>query len=284
MRINEINPREVAVSKMNRVRTLALGLLSLLVAACDSNVDVVTAASSGGESGSSSAGSGGSSGSGNGGGGSSGAGGAPSVCPPGKDPNCNAYPGMTAPAGTCHADGTCTCNDGFNLTNEGTCLNIDLCTYGFAWSCNGNDTAQVDMGTCHPDGTCTCNPGFVLDDTDRCVSEVCHGGCPAEGDTRCAGVYLQTCDGPGNGCAHHWITTDHCAPTWVCNSDATQCVPPSGACADDADCGCQCACVSGACQCSGSIPPSCKVNADCGPECAGLVCVAGACEKASSHP
>lgn len=43
------------------------------------------------------------------------------VCTPGKDQTCNANLSMSSFAGTCNADGTCTCNAGFTKNAEGKC-------------------------------------------------------------------------------------------------------------------------------------------------------------------
>lgn len=258
-------------------------LVLVLAVSCDGSVFIDPAPGAGGEEGGAGAGGGAGGGAGSIGVSSSGPGGAPGGCTPGDDATCNYYyPEITTVAGTCNADGKCTCFFGDVLGSD-LCLDPNACTPSVD-SCHGNDSAIGILGTCNPDGTCTCNPGFVLDDTGTCVSAVCHGGCPVEGQTRCAGIYLQKCIGPGNGCAHHWLTTDHCNGSLICNSDATHCVPPSGACAADADCACGCTCTNGACVCAGVVPPTCAADADCGPECAGLICKDGACEKASSHP
>jgi hypothetical protein len=214
------------------------------------------------------------------------------VCTPGMDHTCNYLQGLPALAGTCNPDGTCTCNPGFNLVADisvgaGLCIDPTACDpMPGGTGCDGNDSAPVTKGTCNPDGTCTCLPGFVLDDSGRCISAVCHGGCPVEGEMRCAGTFLQTCIGPANGCAHHWLTTDHCLAGGICNSDATKCVAQAGSCGVDAECGCGCSCKPGGgfCVCTGAVPPSCAVDKDCGPVCAGLICTAGKCEQASSHP
>lgn len=219
--------------------------------------------------------------------GTGGAGGA-GVCTPGMDETCNYYyPEMTSVVGVCNPDGTCTCNPGVGIVSgSGLCLDISQCTPPSVNvdSCHGNDTATGILGECQPDGTCICNPGYVLDDTGLCVSAVCHGGCSMLNDTRCAGLYLQVCTGPGNGCDHHWFTTDHCGGGQVCNSDGTHCVSPTGACGVDADCACGCACQSGSCVCGGPFPTDCMVDADCGPPCAGRTCLEGVCQVASSHP
>lgn len=44
------------------------------------------------------------------------------VCTPGMDQTCNASPTMSALAGHCEDNGTCTCNPGYEKTPEGKCL------------------------------------------------------------------------------------------------------------------------------------------------------------------
>lgn len=43
------------------------------------------------------------------------------VCTPGMDQTCNSNPGMSAFAGTCFADSTCTCKPGFTKKPDGRC-------------------------------------------------------------------------------------------------------------------------------------------------------------------
>lgn len=43
------------------------------------------------------------------------------ACTPGMDQTCNENPGMNAFAGTCNANGTCTCKQGFALKPSGKC-------------------------------------------------------------------------------------------------------------------------------------------------------------------
>ncbi|MBK8257146.1 MAG: hypothetical protein IPK82_31300 [Polyangiaceae bacterium] len=44
------------------------------------------------------------------------------VCTPGMDQTCNASPTMSAIAGHCEDNGTCTCSPGYEKTPEGKCL------------------------------------------------------------------------------------------------------------------------------------------------------------------
>ena len=206
-------------------------------------------------------------------------------CTPGNDKTCNWLPQGIGLAGHCDADGTCTCNPGIGLEETtGKCVDMSWCDPHFVDSCHGNDSTTEIAGVCQPNGTCVCNPGFALDANGRCTSTVCHGGCPTEGITRCAGGFLQTCDGPANGCAHHWFTTDNCHLE-TCNADATKCVPvATTTCTVSGDCPCGCGCSSGKCLCTGAIPPTCSHDSDCGPACKGLICTAGSCVAAGAHP
>lgn len=206
-------------------------------------------------------------------------------CTPGNDQTCNWLPEGVGLAGHCGADAKCVCKDGIGLEAvTGKCVDMSWCDPKFVDSCHGNDTTYAVTGVCQANGTCVCNVGFVLDGSGRCESATCHGGCPTQGQTRCAGGFLQTCGDAGNGCAHHWFTTDNCH-LQTCNADATHCVPKAtDTCTASADCPCGCGCVSGKCLCTGGIPPSCQKDADCGPECAGLICSTGKCVAAGAHP
>jgi hypothetical protein len=42
-------------------------------------------------------------------------------CTPGQDQTCNSNPEMSALAGTCNADRTCTCNPGYSKVSQGKC-------------------------------------------------------------------------------------------------------------------------------------------------------------------
>jgi hypothetical protein len=208
------------------------------------------------------------------------------ICTPGNDQTCNWLPAGIGLAGHCEADGTCTCKEGIGKESiSGKCYDLTWCDPKFVDSCHGNDSTTAITGVCQANGTCVCNPGFKLDANGRCESMVCHGGCPTEGATRCAGGFLQTCDGPANGCAHHWFTTDNCH-LQTCNATATQCVSKNTmTCAIDSDCPCGCGCsMGGKCLCTGLVPPTCSKDADCGPECGGLICTDGKCVVAGSHP
>ena len=47
----------------------------------------------------------------------------PPICTPGMDQTCNDSPIMSAIAGTCNDDGTCTCNGGYTMVPEtGRCI------------------------------------------------------------------------------------------------------------------------------------------------------------------
>ena len=206
-------------------------------------------------------------------------------CTPGHDETCNWLPGASTLAGHCGADGLCVCKDGIGLeATTGKCLDLAWCDPHFVDSCKGNDTTTALTGVCQPTGLCVCDPGFALDANGRCESTVCHGGCPVAGATRCAGGFLQVCGDAGNGCAHHWFTTDNCH-LQTCNATATKCVTKgTQVCATDADCPCGCGCSAGQCLCTGALPTTCAGDGDCGPECAGKRCQAGACVAAGAHP
>ena len=206
-------------------------------------------------------------------------------CTPGNDKTCNWLPQGIGLAGHCNADGTCTCKPGIGIEQTtGRCYDLTWCDPKFVDSCHGNDTTSAITGVCQPDGTCVCNAGFQLDADGRCESSVCHGGCPTESATRCAGGFLQICGASGNGCSHVWFTTDNCHLE-VCNADATKCVPKATtACAATADCPCGCGCSAGKCVCTGATPPNCSHDSDCGPECRRLICTAGSCVAAGAHP
>lgn len=192
----------------------------------------------------------------------------------------------------------------------GTCLAVtpNACTDG-AWGDPSTCGTGVGVGCCIPavvptaceqaGGTCDaiiptfCNDGTPGDATKYSCgggegvgccfhNTTCGETCSTEGATRCSGGLIQVCaTDPKTNCAPVWTSQAACPDGQACNSDGTRCVAPVNSCTQASDCGCFCTCTTqGVCgNCTGAIPDSCSTDAECGPTCAGLHCVAGKCTQ-----
>ena len=63
----------------------------------------------------------------------------------------------------------------------------------------------------------------------------------------------------------------------MCSNDSTHCLAQPDICNDGTECGCGCGCAANQCFCTGALPPTCTNDAECGPACAGYICVANQC-------
>ncbi len=179
---------------------------------------------------------------------------AATACP--VDQTCNAAgSGCVDPTGPCQTDDDCGC--------------AQACVAG---ECKGMGAIPPSCAT-----DADCGPaclGFA------CVSGQCAASCldtcASNGATRCVGNAIETC-APGAGGCLAWGAATACPDTEVCDANGAACLALPAACQNNAECGCAQTCVAGECKGMGAFPPSCATDADCGPPCLGVVCIAGAC-------
>ncbi|MGC4116259.1 MAG: hypothetical protein QM765_17110 [Myxococcales bacterium] len=158
-------------------------------------------------------------------------------CTPGMNQTCNGSDLVSSIWGTCNADGTCTCNQGFAV--------------------------DATTGKCQPVG-CSSNVGCAAG--QACVNGKCEYSCAA-GQTLCAGycVDLQSSSANCGACGLA------CAAGTVCSAGV--CVG-SATCAADTDCPAGQACVNG--KCTGSALTCQQAGGTCGAlTAAGVDCPAG---------
>ena len=107
----------------------------------------------------------------------------------------------------------------------------------------------------------------------------CDHPCPTAGATRCTGNAIQTCMQTATCLA--WGGSTSCPAGEVCSNDATHCLAQPDICNGSSECGCGCGCAANQCFCTGALPPTCASDAECGPACAGYICVANYCVSAN---
>ena len=138
----------------------------------------------------------------------------PPVCSFGQDQTCNDDSTVSALWGHCNADGTCTCNVGFEIDPfTGHCHPVGsdggsgYCTNGNGWTGPDGGPVTQPMGTCEG-SACGIGCGCVLfsQNNPHCF---CTGGLPPDGGELCiqpnCGVIW--CDGP---CACVDANTSQC--------------------------------------------------------------------------
>jgi hypothetical protein len=153
-------------------------------------------------------------------------------------------------------------------TLGGTCVPIvpDACANG-TWGDPTTCGTGVGVGCCLP------------------TTPTCDVTCTTEGAKRCVAGAVETCaTNPMTNCAPVWGGAVPCGASEQCSSDGTHCVPVSSTCTVAADCGCGCGCISGTCECTGGLPPSCTTDSECGPACSGFRCSGGQCQAPVCQP
>ncbi len=184
----------------------------------------------------------------------------------------------------CPADQGCNSDGSKCVTPGPTCTEATDCGCGCGCLSGQCECTGALPDSCTDDAQCgpLCN-GFKCVN-GKCAQEPqpppdagnCEPDCTTAGDSKCLYGAVVQCQADTNGCLH-WTRTENCPSGEGCNSDGTKCVGPVTTCTVDTDCGCGCGCVSGDCRCTGAVPPSCASDAECGPPCAGFVCVSGLC-------